>query len=263
MYHQFNVLAELDITKESMEVGPTLHYFMGGVKVDADTQMTKVPGLFACGECAAGVHGANRLGGNSLSDLLVCGKLAGSGAVNYIKSLKNKKTLNNVVVEKAIRTATDILNRESGENPYLIHEELQDLMQDNVGIVRTDELLSKGIDGLSSLWEKFKNVKADGACQFNPGWHQAISLRNLLVTAESVARAARMREESRGAHTRVDFEGESDEWLKYNVVISKSDDGKMNAEKTLREKPDPELKRIAELSIDELEKEVSLEGNTK
>ena len=263
MYHQFNVLAELDITKESMEVGPTLHYFMGGVKVDADTQMTKVPGLFACGECAAGVHGANRLGGNSLSDLLVCGKLAGSGAVNYIKSLKNKKTLNNVVVEKAIRTATDILNRENGENPYLIHEELQDLMQDNVGIVRTDELLSKGIDGLSNLWEKFKNVKADGACQFNPGWHQAISLRNLLVTAESVARAARMREESRGAHTRVDFEGESDEWLKYNVVISKSDDGKMNAEKTLREEPDPELKRIAELSIDELEKEVSLEGNTK
>ena len=263
MYHQFNVLAELDITKESMEVGPTLHYFMGGVKVDADTQMTKVPGLFACGECAAGVHGANRLGGNSLSDLLVCGKLAGSGAVNYIKSQKNKKTLNNVVVEKAIRTATDILNRENGENPYLIHEELQDLMQDNVGIVRTDELLSKGIDGLSSLWEKFKNVKADGACQFNPGWHQAISLRNLLVTAESVARAARMREESRGAHTRVDFEGESDEWLKYNVVISKSDDGKMIVEKTLREEPDPELKRIAELSIDELEKEVSLEGNTK
>ncbi len=263
MYHQFNVLAELDITKESMEVGPTLHYFMGGVKVDANTQMTKVPGLFACGECAAGVHGANRLGGNSLSDLLVCGKLAGSGAVNYIKSLKNKKILNNDVVEKAIRTATDILNRENGENPYLIHEELQDLMQDNVGIVRTDELLSKGIDGLSNLWEKFKNVKADGACQFNPGWHQAISLRNLLVTAESVARAARMREESRGAHTRVDFEGESDEWLKYNVVISKSDDGKMNAEKTLREEPDPELKRIAELSIDELEKEVSLEGNTK
>jgi succinate dehydrogenase / fumarate reductase flavoprotein subunit len=263
MYHQFNVLAELDITKESMEVGPTLHYFMGGVKVDADTQMTKVPGLFACGECAAGVHGANRLGGNSLSDLLVCGKLAGSGAANYIKSQKNKKTLNNDVVEKAIRTATDILNRENGENPYLIHEELQDLMQDNVGIVRTDELLSKGIDGLSSLWEKFKNVKADGACQFNPGWHQAISLRNLLVTAESVARAARMREESRGAHTRVDFEGESDEWLKYNVVISKSDDGKMIAEKTLREEPDPELKRIAELSIDELEKEVSLEGNTK
>ena len=263
MYHQFNVLAELDITKESMEVGPTLHYFMGGVLVDADTQMTRVPGLFAAGECAAGVHGANRLGGNSLSDLLVCGKLAGSGAVDYIKSLPNKKNLNDDDVEKVIRSATDILNRENGENPYLIHEELQELMQNNVGIVRTDELLSEGIDGLSKLWGKFTNVKADGACQFNPGWHQAISLRNLLVTSESVARSARMREESRGAHTRVDFEGERDEWLQYNVVISKSDNGEMIAEKNRRGEPDPELKRIAELSIDELEKEVSLETDSK
>ena len=259
MYHQFNVLDELDITKESMEVGPTLHYFMGGVKVDADTQMTCVPGLFAAGECAAGVHGANRLGGNSLSDLLVCGKLAGSGAVNYLKSLNNKKNLSDDDIQKVIRSTTDILNREKGENPYLIHEELQELMQNNVGIVRTDELLSEGIGGLSNLWEKFNNVKADGACQFNPGWHEAISLRNLLVTSESVARAARMREESRGAHTRVDFEGERDEWLKYNVVIKKSDEGNMLAEKLLRAEPDPELKRIAELSIEELDKEVSLE----
>ena len=259
MYHQFNVLAELDITKESMEVGPTLHYFMGGVKVDADTQMTCVPGLFAAGECAAGVHGANRLGGNSLSDLLVCGKLAGSGAVNYLKSLNNKKNLSDDDIQKVIRSTTDILNREKGENPYLIHEELQELMQNNVGIVRTDELLSEGIAGLSTLWEKFNNVKADGACQFNPGWHEAISLRNLLVTSESVARAARMREESRGAHTRVDFKGEGDEWLKYNVVIKKSDEGNMLAEKLLRAEPDPELKRIAELSIEELDKEVSLE----
>ena len=259
MYHQFNVLAELDITKESMEVGPTLHYFMGGVKVDADTQMTCVPGLFAAGECAAGVHGANRLGGNSLSDLLVCGKLAGSGAVNYLKSLNNKKNLSDDDIQKVIRSTTDILNREKGENPYLIHEELQELMQNNVGIVRTDELLSEGIAGLSTLWEKFNNVKADGACQFNPGWHEAISLRNLLVTSESVARAARIREESRGAHTRVDFEGERDEWLKYNVVIKKSDEGNMLAEKLLRAEPDPELKRIAELSIEELDKEVSLE----
>ena len=259
MYHQFNVLAELDITKESMEVGPTLHYFMGGVKVDADTQMTCVPGLFAAGECAAGVHGANRLGGNSLSDLLVCGKLAGSGAVNYLKSLNNKKNLSDDDIQKVIRSTTDILNREKGENPYLIHEELQELMQNNVGIVRTDELLSEGIAGLSTLWEKFNNVKADGACQFNPGWHEAISLRNLLVTSESVARAARLREESRGAHTRVDFEGEKDEWLKYNIVIKKSDEGNMLAEKLLRGEPDSELKRIAELSIEELDKEVLLE----
>ena len=263
MYHQFKVLAELDITNEPMEVGPTLHYFMGGVKVDADTQMTRVPGLFACGECAAGVHGANRLGGNSLSDLLVCGKLAGSGAVNYIKSINNNPNLNNDDVQKIIRSATDILNREKGENPYLIHEDLQELMQNNVGIVRTDELLSEGLDSLSNLWKKFNNVKADGASQFNPGWHQAISLRNLLVTAESVTRAAKMREESRGAHTRVDFEGERDEWLQYNVVISKSNEGTMIADKVMRDEPDPELKRIAELSIEELENEVLLEKGRK
>ena len=259
MYHQFKVLAELDITNERMEVGPTLHYFMGGVKVDANTQMTRVPGLFACGECAAGVHGANRLGGNSLSDLLVCGKLAGSGAVNYIKSINNNHNLNNDAVQKIIRSATDILNREKGENPYLIHEDLQELMQNNVGIVRTDELLSEGLDSLSNLWKKFNNVKADGASQFNPGWHQAISLRNLLVTAESVARAAKMREESRGAHTRVDFEGERDEWLQYNIVISKSNEGTMIVDKVMRDEPDPELKRIAQLSIEELENEVLLE----
>ena len=259
MYHQFKVLAELDITNERMEVGPTLHYFMGGVKVDANTQMTRVPGLFACGECAAGVHGANRLGGNSLSDLLVCGKLAGSGAVNYIKSINNNHNLNNDAVQKIIRSATDILNREKGENPYLIHEDLQELMQNNVGIVRTDELLSEGLDELSNLWKKFNNVKADGASQFNPGWHQAISLRNLLVTAESVARAAKMREESRGAHTRVDFEGERDEWLQYNIVISKSNEGTMIVDKVMRDEPDPELKRIAQLSIEELENEVLLE----
>ena len=263
MYHQFKVLAELDITNERMEVGPTLHYFMGGVKVDANTQMTRVPGLFACGECAAGVHGANRLGGNSLSDLLVCGKLAGSGAVNYIKSINNNHNLNNDAVQKIIRSATDILNREKGENPYLIHEDLQELMQNNVGIVRTDELLSEGLDSLSNLWKKFNNVKADGASQFNPGWHQAISLRNLLVTAESVARAAKMREESRGAHTRVDFEGERDEWLQYNIVISKSNEGTMIADKVMRDEPDPELKRIAELSIEELENEVLLEKGRK
>lgn len=258
MYHQFKVLAELDITKEAMEVGPTLHYFMGGVRVDADSQMTRVPGLFACGECAAGVHGANRLGGNSLSDLLVCGKLAGSGAVDYIKSTATPN-LNDEQVKYIIRSATNILNRESGENPYLIHEKLQDLMQSNVGIVRTDELLSEGIDGVMDLWKSFQSVKADGASQFNPGWHQAIALRNLLITSEAVARAARIREESRGAHTRVDFEGERDEWLQYNVVLSKNADGTMNSERVHREAPGKELERIANLSIEELEAEVRQE----
>lgn len=258
MYHQFKVLAELDITKEAMEVGPTLHYFMGGVRVDADSQMTRVPGLFACGECAAGVHGANRLGGNSLSDLLVCGKLAGSGAVDYIKSTATPN-LNDEQAKYIIRSATNILNRESGESPYLIHEKLQDLMQSNVGIVRTDELLSEGIDGVMDLWKSFQSVKADGASQFNPGWHQAIALRNLLITSEAVARAARIREESRGAHTRVDFEGERDEWLQYNVVLSKNADGTMNAERVHREAPGKELERIANLSIEELEAEVRQE----
>ena len=258
MYHQFKVLAELDITKEAMEVGPTLHYFMGGVRVDADSQMTRVPGLFACGECAAGVHGANRLGGNSLSDLLVCGKLAGSGAVDYIKSTVTPN-LNDEQAKYIIRSATNILNRESGESPYLIHEKLQDLMQSNVGIVRTDELLSEGIDGVMDLWKSFQSVKADGASQFNPGWHQAIALRNLLITSEAVARAARIREESRGAHTRVDFEGERDEWLQYNVVLSKNADGTMNAERVHREAPGKELERIANLSIEELEAEVRQE----
>jgi succinate dehydrogenase / fumarate reductase flavoprotein subunit len=259
MYHQFKVLAELDITEESMEVGPTLHYLMGGVRVDPDSQMTCVPGLFAAGECAAGVHGANRLGGNSLSDLLVCGKLAGDGVVKYVETNKDEIILDENKVRKIIRSATDILNRDSGENPYLIHEKLQETMQNNVGIVRDNELLSLGISDLEKLWAEFKNVKADGASQFNPGWHQAISLRNLLITSEAVARAARLREESRGAHTRVDFEGERDEWLKVNVVIKKADDGSMSIEKVERGSPDPELERIANLSLDELEEEIKRE----
>ena len=155
-----------------------------------------------------------------------------------------------------MRAATDILNRNHGENPYLIHEDLQELMQNNVGIVRTDELLSEGIKGILDLWENYNNVKADGASQFIPGWHQAISLRNLLVTSEAVARAARLREESRGAHSRIDFEGERDEWLQYNIILKKSPGGTMSAEKTLRDKPPPELERIAKLSIEELEAEV-------
>jgi succinate dehydrogenase / fumarate reductase flavoprotein subunit len=242
-----------------MEVGPTLHYFMGGVRVDPDSQMTCVPGLFAAGECAAGVHGANRLGGNSLSDLLVCGKLAGDGVVKYVETNKDEIILDENKVRKIIRSATDILNRDSGENPYLIHEKLQETMQNNVGIVRDNELLSLGISDLEKLWAEFKNVKADGASQFNPGWHQAISLRNLLITSEAVARAARLREESRGAHTRVDFEGERDEWLKVNVVIKKADDGSMSIEKVERGSPDPELERIANLSLDELEEEIKRE----
>ncbi|MCH8330034.1 MAG: fumarate reductase/succinate dehydrogenase flavoprotein subunit [Bacteroidetes bacterium] len=261
MYHQFRVLAELDITTTQMEVGPTLHYFMGGIKVDPDTQMADVPGLFACGECAAGMHGANRLGGNSLSDLLVFGQLAGVGASDYASNMSNAPTVDNGQVEKFIRNATDILNRESGKNPYLLHEELQENMQDNVGIVRTGEDVQKGIDKLESLKEDYKQVKAAGASQYNPGWHEALAMRNLLITSEAVSRAALMREESRGAHTRLDFQGEQDEWLKYNNVINKGADGEMVVEKVERPEPDPELARLANSTIEDLEAEVAQESN--
>ncbi len=257
MYHQFKVLAELDITVDPMEVGPTLHYFMGGIRVNADSQMSRVPGLFACGECSGGMHGANRLGGNSLSDLLVFGKLSGEGAANYIEQMKSNPTTDDSQIKLIIRNATDILNRDSGKNPYLLHEQLQEIMQNNVGIVRTEELLTNGIDELEKLKESFKKIKADGACQFNPGWHEAIALRNLLITSEAVAQAALMRQESRGAHTRVDHPGEKKEWLNYNIVLRKNNDGAMVTEKIEREVPEKDLERIANLTIDEVEKEVS------
>ena len=257
MYHQFKVLAELDITTDPMEVGPTLHYCMGGIKVDADTQMSRVPGLFACGECSGGMHGANRLGGNSLSDLLVFGKLSGDGANSYIKELSNNPVIDNEQAISIIRSATDILNRESGGNPYFLREELQESMQNNVGIVRTKELLTNGINELKKIKNTYKTIKADGASQYNPGWHEAIALRNLIITAESVAMSALIREESRGAHTRVDFPGEQDKWIDYNVVIHKGDNGSMLTERRKRVTPDPELVRIANLSINELEREVA------
>ena len=260
MYHQFKFLAELDITTDPMEVGPTLHYFMGGIKVDADSQMSKVPGLFACGECSAGMHGANRLGGNSLSDLIVFGRLAGAGASEYCRSLSNAPTIDNGQAEQIIRNATDILNRESGENPYLMHDELKDNMQMQVGIVRTEEDLLRGIDKIEEIKKKYEKVKAEGASQYNPGWHQALSMRNLLITSEAVAKAANLRKESRGGHTRLDYEGERDEWLDVNVVISKGTDGDMKVEKVKRNEPDAELKRIAHSKIEDLEKEINEEG---
>ncbi len=253
MYHQFKELAEVDITAQPMEVGPTLHYFMGGIRVDADTQMTRVPGLFACGEASAGMHGANRLGGNSLSDLIVFGRLAGMGAKGYIDELSNTPKAEDDQIKSAIREATDVLNRESGENPYLLHEELQEVMENYVGIVRTDEDLQTGIEQLAKIKEKAKNVKAHGASQFNPGWHEALSVRSLVVTAEAVARAAQIRQESRGAHTRIDYEGEREEWLGYNIVSRKGKDGEMEVEKVERTAPPKYLKEIAYGTLEEVE----------
>ena len=252
MYHQFKELAEVDITQQPMEVGPTLHYFMGGIRVDADTQQTNVPGLFACGECAAGMHGANRLGGNSLSDLLVFGKLAGDGAAAYIDHLGTMPALDGDQVEAIRRRATDILNRESGTNPYLIHEALQKVMQADVGIVRTAEELEAGLEKLEDLKKEAAQVKAPGASQYNPGWHEALDLYSLLVTSEAVARAALMREESRGAHTRLDFEGEREAWGQVNIIIQKSDDG-MQVHKVPRPEPPEALAAVAYASLEELE----------
>jgi succinate dehydrogenase / fumarate reductase flavoprotein subunit len=253
MYHQFKELAEVDITKEPMEVGPTLHYFMGGIRVDADTQMTRVPGLFAAGECGAGMHGANRLGGNSLSDLIVFGRLSGKGAADYVRSLTSSPKADDEQIKVAIRSATEILNRENGENPYLLHDQLQDVMEDCVGIVRTEEELKQGVTGIEALNVKARLMKAPGTSQYNPGWHEALSMRSLLVSAEAVARSALLRQESRGAHTRIDYEGERDEWVKYNIICRKAPDGHMEVEKILRPPPVKYLEEIANSKIEDLE----------
>ena len=261
MYHQFKVLAELDITKQPMEVGPTCHYFMGGIKVDAESSMTTVEGLFACGEAAGGMHGANRLGGNSLSDLLVFGNLSGRKAVEYSKNLKSYPKVNDEDVKNIIKKATSILNREKGNNPYLIHEDLQKNMQYNVGIIRTKKEIIDGVNTINNLKSQFKNVKAPGTSQFNPGWHEAIALRNLLISSEAVAKSALLREESRGAHTREDFPDERKEWLEYNLINKKGKDGEMETLKEKRNEPDAELNRIANSSIEDLEKEVKKDHN--
>lgn len=259
MYHQFKVLAELDITKEPMEVGPTCHYFMGGIRVEADTTMSAVPGLFACGECAAGMHGANRLGGNSLSDLLVFGYLSGKNAAEYAQKTSGHSEIDQERVREIVQNATGILNREIGTNPYLLHEELEKNMQRNVGIIRTEDELKAGIEQIEKIREEAAKAKAKGASQFNPGWHEALALRNLLITAEAVGRAALIREESRGAHTRSDFPGELEQWLKYNIVIRKGAQGRMELNKEVRPAPDPELERIAKSTMEGLELEIAAE----
>jgi succinate dehydrogenase / fumarate reductase flavoprotein subunit len=253
MYHQFKELAEVDITKEPMQVGPTFHYAMGGIRVDPDTQQTNVPGLFACGECAAGLHGANRLGGNSLSDLIVFGRLAGMGAKKFIEDNPELPSLNEDQAAFFIRRATEPLNRPDGENPYVIHDELRDSMTKYVGIWRDEDGLEQGIGTITELRKRAENVKAHGSSQYNPGWSEALDLRPLFTVSEMVARAAKMRQESRGAHSRVDFQGEREEWGKYNIIIKRGDDGEMLVQREERTEPDPGLAKIAFASIDDLE----------
>ncbi|NCG17920.1 MAG: fumarate reductase/succinate dehydrogenase flavoprotein subunit [Rhodobacterales bacterium] len=253
MYHQFKELAEVDITKQPMEVGPTFHYAMGGIRVDADSQMTNVPGLFACGECAAGLHGANRLGGNSLSDLLVFGRLAGVGAKAFIDANPDTPKIDEDQVKALVKRAIAPLNRESGGNPYVIHDKLRDSNTSLVGIWRDEEGLTKGIDAIHALRKEAETVKAYGSSQYNPGWAEAMDLNALLTVSEMVATAARLRQESRGAHSRVDFLGEREEWGQYNIVIKRNDDGSMNVERVARGDNPEELAKIGFATLEELE----------
>ena len=220
MHHQFKTLGDIDITSEPMEVGPTTHYIMGGVHVDADTQMSDVPGLFAAGECAAGINGANRLGGNSLSDLLVFGKRAGEFAAKFAKENSHGK-IDNDKVDMYAREALKPFENSRGENPYSVQRDLQEVMQHNVGIVRDESEMRSALDHLITFWERAARVGVTGNRDFNPGWHTALDLKNLLTVAEAITRAALERKESRGAQFREDYPEKDERFAKVNTVIRK------------------------------------------
>ncbi|MGC4021372.1 MAG: fumarate reductase/succinate dehydrogenase flavoprotein subunit [Cyclobacteriaceae bacterium] len=229
MYHQFKELAGVDITKEPMEVGPTTHYLMGGIRVDADTQMTSVPGLFAAGECAAGLHGANRLGGNSLSDLLVFGKCAGESAAKYAKENQLGK-INEVQLEEVTKEALAPFVHESNpgkENPYQIQSDLQEMMQDLVGIVRQEKELQEAHEKLQQLKIRASKSACDGNRNYNPGWHVAIELKHMITCAEAITLSAIERKESRGGHFRDDYPEKSEELGGMNIAVVKDGNGQM------------------------------------
>jgi succinate dehydrogenase / fumarate reductase flavoprotein subunit len=222
MYHQFMELAGVDITKEPMEVGPTCHYVMGGIEVDADTGAATVPGLFAAGECSGGMHGSNRLGGNSLSDLLVFGRRAGLGAADYVRALSSRPKVSEAAVETAAKRALAPFetptNGAAAENPYTLQLELQQSMNDLVGIIRKADEITEALNRLNQLRERFKHIHVEGHRQYNPGWNLALDLRNLLLVSECVAKAALERTESRGGHTRDDHPGMDASWRKVLLV---------------------------------------------
>ena len=245
MYHQFKELANVDITKEPMDIGPTCHYIMGGIRVDAETGAATVPGLFAAGEVAAGLHGANRLGGNSLSDLLVFGRRAGLGAAQYAKENSSIKA----DTKQLDTCATELLkpfNQKNGENPYEVMDQLQKMMDAHVGIVREEKELQKAIDSLAQLKSKVKNVKAAGDRTYNPGWQTCLDLENMLIVSEAITRAAMERKESRGGHTRIDYPESSAEYAKFNFVLRKKGE-EMRVEK----EPLPKMPAALEILIKE------------
>jgi succinate dehydrogenase / fumarate reductase, flavoprotein subunit len=238
MYHQFKELADVDITREPMEVGPAQHYVMGGIEVDADTGAALAPGLFAAGEVSGGMHGSNRLGGNSLSDLLVFGRRAGAGAADYLdRPGATRLAVSGEELAAARTEALTPLARSGGENPYAVHADVQQTMSDLVGIIRREHEIKTALAGLEKLRERAANVSADGGTAYNPGWHLALDLRNILLIAECVAQAALERQESRGGHTRDDYPQMSPEWRKVNLICSLDGD-----RVTLRRQPVPAIR---------------------
>jgi succinate dehydrogenase / fumarate reductase flavoprotein subunit len=238
MYHQFKELADVDITKEPMEVGPAQHYVMGGVEVDPDSGAALVPGLFAAGEVSGGMHGSNRLGGNSLSDLLVFGRRAGEGAAAYLDAQGTRPAVSEAALAEAQAEALAPLERSGGENPYTVHAEVQQTMSDLVGIIRREDEIKTALAELEKLRERAAKVSAPGGSAYNPGWHLALDLRNMLLIAECVAQAALERQESRGGHTRDDYPGMSPEWRKVNLICSLAAGGDV----TLRRQPMPAMR---------------------
>jgi succinate dehydrogenase / fumarate reductase flavoprotein subunit len=246
MYHQFKQLADIDITKEPMEVGPTTHYVMGGIRVDGDTQMSTVPGLFAAGEVGAGLHGANRLGGNSLSDLLVFGMRAGKYAAEFAARQSSAK-IDAQQADEIVRIALEPFNRQSGgEGPYQVEHDLQTMMQELVGIVRREEEIRRAVDALKTLRERAKNVSVTGNREYNPGWHTALDLQNLITVSEIVARAALERKESRGGHFRDDFPDKDPAYGKFNIVVRRGPGGEMQVTREPIPEMREDLKRIVE-----------------
>ncbi|MCH2182652.1 MAG: fumarate reductase/succinate dehydrogenase flavoprotein subunit [Mariniblastus sp.] len=248
MYHQFKELAGIDITQEPMEVGPTTHYVMGGIRVDGETQMSTVPGLFAAGECAAGLHGANRLGGNSLSDLVVFGKIAGESAARFAQENGSPNIPDdqvNAAVEEALAPLDSSRATDAG-GAYQIQYDLQEMMQDQVGIIRQEDEMRAAVEGIEALKKRAANVAAPGNRQYNPGWHTALDLPCLLHVAEAVTRSAIERKESRGAHTREDYKEKDEKFDSVNTVLRKGPDGEMQVSlETIPEMPE-ELKQIIE-----------------
>jgi succinate dehydrogenase flavoprotein subunit len=246
MYHQFKQLADIDITTTPMEVGPTTHYIMGGIRVDGDTQSSTLPGLFAAGECAAGLHGANRLGGNSLSDLLVFGKRAGDFAATFAQE-NRQGDVDAAAVDDAIRCALAPFERSGGGDgagPYQVQQELQTLMQTLVGIVRNDEDMRQALEGIGRLKERARHVGVSGNREYNPGWHTGLDLANLLTVSEAIARAAIERKESRGGHFREDYPDKDSAGASYNIVVRRGADGEMRLSREPVPEVPAELKKV-------------------